>query len=112
MNFIVDVNLPKYFNFFNHPQFIFASDINNRMSDTELWNYALQNNLVILTKDTDFYSRSLIATEKPKVVFFKTGNMKLADLNSYFLKNWGSIQQHIQNNFLVIANVDSIDVVL
>ena len=112
MNFIVDVNLPKHFSFFNHSQFVFASDIDKRMSDTELWNYSLKNNLVILTKDSDFYSRSIIASVKPKVVFFKTGNMKLSVLNKYFLKNWGTIQNLIQENFLVVANAESIDVIL
>ena len=56
MNFLVDVNLPKYFRFFNSDNFIHDVDINPCMTDTEIWNYALNNNLVILTKDSDFFA--------------------------------------------------------
>lgn len=56
MKFLVDVNLPKYFNFFNKSDFIFVVDINEKMSDREIWNYALDNRFIIITKDSDFYS--------------------------------------------------------
>ena len=58
MNFIVDVNLPKRFSYFNSAQFIHAVDINDEMTDKELWDYALLKNLTILTKDADFYLAS------------------------------------------------------
>ena len=70
LSFLVDVNLPKYFSFFNNADFIFVSDINLRMTDTEIWNYALENNCVILTKDVDFYNRFLVSEKTPKVIFF------------------------------------------
>jgi predicted nuclease of predicted toxin-antitoxin system len=70
LSFLVDVNLPKYFSFFNNTNFIFVSDINLQMTDTEIWNYALENNFVILTKDVDFYNRFLVSEITPKVIFF------------------------------------------
>ncbi len=66
MKFLVDVNLPKYFSFFNQPAFEFVVDIDIRLLDTQVWEYALTHNLVILTKDTDFYNRVLISTNSPK----------------------------------------------
>ena len=74
--FLVDVNLPKNFSFFNHDNFIFVADINLQMTDTEIWNYALKNNLIILTKDTDFYSKFLLSDTFPKIVYFKIGNLR------------------------------------
>jgi len=74
LSFLVDVNLPKYFSFFNNTNFIFVSDINLQMTDTEIWNYALENNFVILTKDVDFYNRFLVSEITPKVIFFQLGN--------------------------------------
>jgi predicted nuclease of predicted toxin-antitoxin system len=50
MNFIVDVNLPKRFSYFNSPQFIHAVDINDEMTDKELWDYALIKNLIIFNQ--------------------------------------------------------------
>ena len=112
MKLIVDVNLPKYFKFFNTPDFLFVSDIDPRMSDNSLWNYALKNDLVIVTKDTDFYSRSLISDNKPRIVFINIGNTTLSELHIYFEKNWPMIQKAIETNYLVIATKESIDVVL
>lgn len=70
MNFLVDVNLTKKFRSFNKPEFSFVADIQATLPDTEIWQYALRNNLIILTKDSDFYDRSLVARYRPKVVHF------------------------------------------
>jgi len=56
-DFLVDVNLPKMFSFFNYSNFAHIVDINPMMTDDEVWNYALKNNQVILTKDADFYDK-------------------------------------------------------
>ena len=112
MRFIVDVNLPKYFRFFNSPEFVFASDINARMSDSQLWDYSLEHHLIILTKDTDFYSRSIIASQKPRIVYFNIGNATLDQLHQYFQSNWTTIQELIRDNFLIVATLESIDVIL
>jgi predicted nuclease of predicted toxin-antitoxin system len=55
MNFLVDVNLPKHFSFFNHPNFLHLVDINPYMTDDQVWLYALEKGYIILTKDSDFY---------------------------------------------------------
>jgi len=84
-SFLVDVNLPKYFSFFNEQNFTFVSDINLQMSDTEIWNYALKNELVILTKDTDFYNRFLISSTAPKIIYFQLGDFSLKQLYQYLM---------------------------
>lgn len=50
--------------------------------DTEIWNYALVNNLIIATNDDDFLN---LATDKgfpPKVILLRTGNQS----NDYLLE--------------------------
>jgi predicted nuclease of predicted toxin-antitoxin system len=64
--YLVDVNLPKFFIFFDAPEFIHVRDINPKMTDSEIWNYAFKNQLVILSKDIDFYKRFLISNENAK----------------------------------------------
>lgn len=56
MQFIVDVNLPKHFSFFNHPDFVFAADNNLKMSDTDIWKLAL---------DKDYVSGHAMTTVQP-----------------------------------------------
>jgi predicted nuclease of predicted toxin-antitoxin system len=108
-SFLVDVSLPKYFSFFNESHFIFVSDINLRMSDTEIWNYALENELIILTKDTDFYNRLLVSENAPKVIYFQLGNFSLKQLYQYFTDNWIKIQFEIDSAKLIIAKETHIE---
>ena len=109
LSFLVDVNLPKYFSFFNNADFIFVSDINLRMTDTEIWNYALENNCVILTKDVDFYNRFLVSEKTPKVIFFQLGNYSLKQLYDYFNANWGKLKTEISSSKLIIAKETHIE---
>ena len=108
-SFLVDVNLPKYFSFFNDNRFLFVSDINLEMSDTEIWEYALENELVILTKDTDFYNRFLVSTTAPKIIYFQLGNCSLKQLHQYFKDNWEKIQAEIEISRLIIAKENHIE---
>ena len=110
--FLVDVNLPRNFSFFNSGDFHFVSDINSRMSDTQIWNLALKENYIILTRDADFYSRALVSKDSPKIVYFKLGNIKLAELNDYFRTNWMTILRSLENHTILIAGKDSISVLI
>lgn len=110
--FLIDVNLPKFFSFFNEANSIFVSDLNLTMSDTDIWNYALAQNLVILTKDTDFYNRCLLSETSPKIVHFQIGNYSLKQLHAFFTQNWVKIVTELPNARLIIAKENEIEVVL
>ncbi|MFH0865238.1 MAG: DUF5615 family PIN-like protein [Bacteroidota bacterium] len=112
MKFLVDANLPKYSSFFNSEKFIHVTDINPCMTDTEIWNYAIEKELVILTKDTDFFSRAILSENPPKIVYFQLGNQTIKELHFYFENFWIEIEKHLQNSFLIIAKPDTINVLL
>src|SRR5690554_6729498 len=98
MRFLVDVNLPKHFSYFNSQEFVFVSDINSSATDAFIWNYALESNLVIVTKDTDFYSKFLLEKKAPKIIQIRLGNCSLKELHSYFEKHWTSCKKHIASS--------------
>jgi len=52
--FLIDANLPYYFSLWNNEDFIHVKDIDDSLTDDAIWNYAKQNNLTIITKDSDF----------------------------------------------------------
>lgn len=110
-SFLVDVNLPKRFIFFNQPAFTHIVDINPQMPDEEIWDYALKENKVILTKDTDFYEKSISSENKPKVIFFQLGNLTLKELHDFFDKNWGKIVEHLDKSDLIIVNKEKVKVI-
>jgi len=46
------------------------------VKDAEIWNYAKENNQVIVTNDEDFLNLQVLLGFPPKVVLFRTGNLK------------------------------------
>lgn len=51
-----------------------------RASDEEVWRYALDNALTIVSKDSDFHQRSLLFGHPPKVVWVQIGNCSTDDV--------------------------------
>jgi predicted nuclease of predicted toxin-antitoxin system len=49
-------------------------------SDTDIWNYAKRNGFCIVSKDSDFYNRSILSAEPPKIVWIRAGNCSSAEI--------------------------------
>lgn len=111
MRFLVDVNLPKNFSYFNSPDFLFVSDINISATDTFIWDYALANSLIIITKDTDFYLKFLLEKKAPKIIQIKLGNCSLKELHRYFERHWLSCIEYISSSNFVILGETKIEVI-
>ena len=109
--YLIDVNLPKFFGFFNSDAFEFVIDINGKLPDKDIWDYAKEQNLVIVTKDTDFYYRCVLANDPVKVIYLKLGNLLIRDLHAFFQQNWDTITSHLPNARMIIATPTGIDIV-
>ena len=55
MKFLVDANLPRKFTWFNSTDFSFAHDWGDAYRDKAIWDHALKNELIILTRDSDYF---------------------------------------------------------
>lgn len=58
MKFLVDVNLPRFLYEFKPDEFSFVFNIDKQLSDTEIWQLAMKNKYVILTRDMDFFYKA------------------------------------------------------
>jgi predicted nuclease of predicted toxin-antitoxin system len=54
MKYLIDANLPIGLSMWKGDNFVFVNQLNPEWSDREIWQYALNNNLIIVTKDSDF----------------------------------------------------------
>lgn len=86
--YLTDVNLPYYFPLWKTEEFVFVKDINDEWSDGEIWNYALKNNLIIVTKDTDFFDRVMVSKQHPKFIHICFGNMVMKEFALVIEKIW------------------------
>lgn len=51
-----------------------------RASDLQIWDYAKQHELTIVTCDSDFHEMSLIRGAPPKVIWLHAGNLSTAQI--------------------------------
>lgn len=108
-NFLIDVNLPYYFSLWNNPDYVHQKDIEDSWTDSQIWNYAKENNLTIVTKDTDFQNKILLSEPPPKVIHSKVGNLRLKDFHNLISKNWKEILEFNKECKLVKVYVDRIE---
>lgn len=64
--------------------------------DSAIWQYALQNNAAILTKDEDFAERCLCSQNPPVVIWLRIGNATNPTLLTWFLPLLPAVMQRIQ----------------
>ena len=107
--FIIDANLPAYLSIWNNEKFVHVSDINESMTDSEIWIYAKKNNLVIISKDADFSNRLLLTAFPPKVIHIRIGNMRIKELHSFLTKIWADTEKMIEKYKIVNIYKDRIE---
>jgi predicted nuclease of predicted toxin-antitoxin system len=107
--FLIDANLPYYFSIWKSENFIHVFDINDAMTDEEIWEYAGKHNLTIITKDADFSIKALFQKSPPSVIHLKIGNMKLNALYEFIYKNWREIEKTSGTHTLTNVYVDRIE---
>ncbi|RIH62952.1 hypothetical protein D1164_22320 [Mariniphaga sediminis] len=107
--FLIDENLPYYFELWNNENFIHVNDLPNISSDEDIWKYSEENNMVIITKDADFSNKILYKTPPPKVIHLKIGNKRMSELHAFLNRIWPSIQEELKNNKLINVFPDRIE---
>ena len=109
--FLFDENLPSELLFTPSFPVLHAVSIRRSATDAEIWNYAEQNDLAIITKDADFSVRVLLHTPPPRVVHLRIGNMRKRDFQVFLAAVWPQIESLLQTHKLVNVYHDRIDAV-
>ncbi len=107
--YLVDANLPYYFGLWNNSEFIHVKDLNDSWSDEVIWQYALENNLIIITKDADFSTKVMFKGAPPRVVHLKFGNLRIKEFHNLISKIWIDIEILIVDNSLINVYFDRIE---
>lgn len=103
MRFLIDAQLPvllklvlveKGFEAFH------SSDLpkGNNSSDFEIIDFALENNLVVITKDSDFLDSFLLFSKPKKLILVNTGNIKNRALLDIFRTSILQMIDFLQEN--------------
>jgi predicted nuclease of predicted toxin-antitoxin system len=109
--FLIDVNLPYRFSLWSGEDFEHMRDVGEAWTDTQIWRYAQERDLVIVSKDTDFSDRVLVTGAPPRVVHVRLGNMRMADLHGLISRLWPQIVELSATNRLVTVYRDRIEAI-
>ena len=107
--YLIDVNLPYRFAHWAGNEYIHQRDIDARLADKDIWEYAKLNHLTIVTKDSDFADRIINNIPPPRVIHIKIGNIKLKEFHNFISKNWLEIINLSIDYKLVNVYIDRIE---
>ena len=80
--FLLDENLPCRLRFQLPLPATHSTDLGDSVSDSDVWDYARKNGLVIITKDVDFSDRIAATQPPPWVIFGLLPSSKLINVYS------------------------------
>lgn len=109
--YLVDVNLPYRFSLWKSDDYIHQTDISDEWTDTQIRNYAKENNLTSITKDADFSNRIIFHTPPPKVIHIRFGNPKMREFFTVTTAIWNDVLELSETHKLVNVFRDRIEAI-
>jgi predicted nuclease of predicted toxin-antitoxin system len=76
-------------------------------SDSHIWQYAKDNGFVIVTRDSDFQERSLVAGHPPQVIWLKIPNHSKTAVLNILLEHRSEIEEALMQRNLACIEIDS-----
>jgi predicted nuclease of predicted toxin-antitoxin system len=82
------------------PDSIHVRDVELKSSDDPLvWDYALQNDFVIMSKDVDMHDRSLLFGYPPKVIWVRLGNCSTRQVEELLRRELTLIEKFYEDDY-------------
>lgn len=108
-NYLIDVNLPYRFSLWSSPDYMHVRDIDDEWTDLQIWKYAKENDLTIVTKDADFSDMLVLSQPPPRVIHVKLGNMKMREFYIALNAVWEDVLEFSDQYKLVRIYQDHIE---
>ena len=99
--FFFDENVPSRIKFKASLPIIPASTLGTSPTDTEVWEFAKQRELVIVSKDADFSERIILNSPPPWVVHLRFGNLRRREFHALLARVWPQVEALLKTHKLV-----------
>ncbi len=109
--YLIDVNLPYYFSLWRGESYQHLRDLNDEWSDSEVWRFAAERDLTIVSKDTDFSGRAMLQTPPPRVIHICLGNLRIREFHQLISGVWRPVCELSERHRLVRIFVDRIEAI-
>ncbi|HEX7997021.1 MAG TPA: DUF5615 family PIN-like protein [Pyrinomonadaceae bacterium] len=60
--------------------------------DSVVWDYAKDDDLMIVSKDSDMHQRSFVFGHPPKIIWVRLGNCSTADIEKLLRRNFAAVK--------------------
>lgn len=107
--FLFDQNLPARLIFKPALPIIHTATLGARPTDSEVWEHAKRERLVIVSKDTDFSDRIIVNTPPPWVVHLRFGNMRRQEYHAHLARVWPQVGFLLKTHKLVNVYADRVE---
>lgn len=107
--YLLNENLPERLTFAPMLPVVHARSFGGNPTDSQLWDRAKADELVIVTKDADFSDRVLVSSPPPWIVHLRFGNMRRNDFHGFLESVWTRIEAFLPAHKLVCVYADRIE---
>ena len=107
--YLIDANLPYRFSLWHGGDYLHVWDLNDEWTDSEIWAYARDHDLTIVSKDADFSDRSLVSQPPPRVIHVRVGNLRMQELHQALTNAWTAVCELSNHCRLVRVFLDRIE---
>jgi len=82
------------------PHSIHVGDVGLKAADDPLvWEYARDNGLTLVSKDSDMHQRSFVFGPPPKVIWVRLGNCSTSQVEQLLRRHFGAIEAFHEDDF-------------
>jgi predicted nuclease of predicted toxin-antitoxin system len=99
--YLFDGNVPSRLRFSPKLPIIPLSNVGRKPSDSQIWDFAREHDLVVVSKDTDFSVRIITSSPPPRVVHLRFGNLRRDAYHALLARRWPKIESLLKTNKLV-----------
>lgn len=107
--FLFDENIPTPLRFIPSLPVVHATLLGRSPSDRVLWTFATQNDLAIVSKDTDFADRIMHSVPPPWVIHLRFGNLRRAAFDALLATAWPRVESLLPAHKLIRVFADRIE---
>lgn len=86
-------------------------DLGETWTDTQIWEYARERDMIIVSKDTDFSDRMMVSSPPPRIIHIRCGNMMMRDFHGLMTRLWPKTIALSEDNRLVRVYQDRIETI-
>jgi predicted nuclease of predicted toxin-antitoxin system len=104
-----DGNVPAQLQFSPKLPIVPLSKVGRNPSDTQIWEFARKNDLVIVSKDADFSDRIITKSPPPRVVHLRFGNLGRNEYHAFLARHWRQIEKLLKSHKLVNVYADRLE---